>query len=192
MPEKPDITVLLNDLTGGNRTIVDALLPEVYDELRRIAARQLMGERHDHTLNTTALVHEAYLKLVRQDKSDWKNRAHFFGIAALAMRRILINYANQRLAEKRGGGVASVTFDDSLAPREARAEELIALDEALSRLEKLSERQAKVVTMRYFGGLKQAEIAEALGVSEPTVRRDWQFAKAWLTRELADDQPPES
>ena len=189
MPEKPDITVLLNDLTGGNRTIVDALLPEVYDELRRIAARQLMGERRDHTLNTTALVHEAYLKLVRQDKSDWKNRAHFFGIAALAMRRILINYANQRLAEKRGGGVASVTFDDSLAPREARAEELIALDEALSRLEKLSERQAKVVTMRYFGGLKQAEIAEALGVSEPTVRRDWQFAKAWLTRELADDQP---
>lgn len=188
-----DITQLLNDLAGGNRTVVDAVLPAVYEELRQIASRQLRGERKDHTLNTTALVHEAYLKLVRQDEADWQNRAHFFGIAALAMRRILINYANQRLAEKRGGGIAAITFEDALVPREARAEELIALDEALKRLEQHNERQAKVVTMRYFGGLKQSEIAEALGVSEPTVRRDWQFARAWLSRELspggADPEP---
>lgn len=186
-----DITVLLNDLAGGNRTVVDALLPEVYDELRRIASRQLAGERNNHTLNTTALVHEAYLKLVRQDRSTWQNRAHFFGVASMAMRRILINYAKKRLTEKRGSGMAAVTFEESVLAGEARAEELVALDEALTRLEAISERQAQVVTMRYFGGLKQAEIAEALGVSEPTVRRDWRFAKAWLTRELGpgSDQP---
>lgn len=184
MPASPDITSLLQDLTGGNRTVVDALLPSVYDELHRLARAQLYGERDDHTLNTTALVHEAYLKLIQQEHADWKNRAHFYGIAALAMRRILINYANQRLAEKRGGGATVVAFEDSLVPREARAEELIALDEALQRLSQQNERQASVVTMRYFGGLNQDEIAEALGVSAPTVRRDWRFAKAWLTREL--------
>ena len=182
-----DITVLLNDLAGGNRSVVDALLPEVYDELRRIASRQLAGERNNHTLNTTALVHEAYLKLVRQDRSTWQNRAHFFGVASMAMRRILINYAKKRLTEKRGSGMAAVTFEESVLAGETRAEELVALDEALTRLEAISERQAQVVTMRYFGGLKHAEIAEALGVSEPTVRRDWSFAKAWLTRELGPD-----
>jgi RNA polymerase sigma factor (TIGR02999 family) len=184
MTASPDITALLQDLAGGNRTVVDALLPTVYDELHRLARGQLYGERDDHTLNTTALVHEAYLKLIQQDHADWKNRAHFYGIAALAMRRILINYANQRLAEKRGGGVTVVAFDEALVPREARAEELVALDEALLRLELLNARQASVVTLRYFGGLSQDEIAEALGISAPTVRRDWRFAKAWLSREM--------
>jgi RNA polymerase sigma factor (TIGR02999 family) len=177
-------TALLDDLTGGNRTVVDAVLPQVYDELRDLARRKLRGERPDHTLNTTALVHEAYEKLVQQDRMTWQNRAHFMGVAALSMRRILINYAHKRNAQKRGGGEPVATFEDGMAPRAVHAEELIDLDDALKRLEQLNERQAKVVTYRFFGGLTQKEIAEVLGVSEPTVRRDWRLARAWLSREL--------
>jgi RNA polymerase sigma factor (TIGR02999 family) len=180
-----DITQLLVELGRGDDAVVDALMPRVYDEMRVLARRQLRGERPDHTLNATALVHECYLKLVRQEEVDWKNRAHFFGIASLAMRRILINYANKRLAEKRGGGAAVVTFEEGFMGGEAQAEELLALDEALTRLEAMNERQSKVVTMRFFGGLTQKEIAEVLGVSVPTVRRDWRIARAWLGRELA-------
>jgi RNA polymerase sigma factor (TIGR02999 family) len=163
----------------------------VYDELRDLAHRKLRGERADHTLNTTALVHEAYEKLVQQDQMTWQNRAHFMGIAALSMRRILINYAHKRNAQKRGGGEPVATFEDGMAPRDVHAEDLIDLDGALKRLEQLNERQSKVVTYRFFGGLTQKEIAEVLGVSEPTVRRDWRLARAWLSRELqqgaADD-----
>lgn len=184
MGHPQEITRLLDDLTGGNRTVVDALMPHVFNELRVIARRQLQGERVGHTLNTTALVNEAYLKLIEQDKASWQNRAHFFGIASLAMRRILINYAHKRRAQKRGGGEAIATFNEDLFVRESRAEELIALDEALSRLELLSERQSMVVTYRFFGGLTQEEIAEVLDVSVPTVRRDWRLARAWLSREL--------
>jgi RNA polymerase sigma factor (TIGR02999 family) len=178
------ITELLGELTGGNRTVVDSLLPLVYDELHEMAGRQLRRERPDHTLNATALVHEAYLKLVDQKKVNWQNRAHFFGIASLAMRRILINYAQMHVAEKRGGNNIFVTFDEAVSPRESKAEELLVLDEALKRLEQLNERQAKVVEYRFFGGLTQEEIAEVLNVSVPTVRRDWRLARAWLSREL--------
>jgi len=183
-----DVTQLLHKLSAGNRTVVNALLPRVYDELHSLAKRQLYGERPNHTLNATALVHEAYLNLVQQRDANWQNRSHFMGIAALAMRRILVNYAKARLAEKRGGGMALATFNDEIAVREARAEELVALDEALSRLEELDERQSQVVTLRYFGGLSQEEIANALGISVPTVGRDWRFAKAWLAKELGDSK----
>lgn len=178
-------TALLDDLTGGNRTVVGAVLPQVYEELRDLAHRKLRGERANHTLNTTALVHEAYEKLVQQDRMTWQNRAHFMGVAALSMRRILINYAHKRNAQKRGGGEPVATFEDGMAPRDVHAEELIDLDDALKQLEELNERQAKVVTYRFFGGLTQKEIAEVLGVSEPTVRRDWRLARAWLSREMS-------
>jgi RNA polymerase sigma factor (TIGR02999 family) len=179
-----DITVLLRELADGNRSVVDALIPLIYNELRRIAERQMAHERPDHTLNATALVHEAYLKLVDQREVDWQNRAHFFAIAARAMRRILINHAQHRLTEKRGGGAGFVTFDDELMGTDARAEELVALDDALSRLKELDARQSEVVEYRFFGGLSHEEIAEVLGVSVPTVQRDWRMARAWLGREL--------
>lgn len=179
-----DITQLLAELTGGNQAVVNALLPLIYDELHGMAENQLRRERKDHTLNATALVHEAYLKLVDQSRVSWQNRAHFLGVASQAMRRILINYAQQRRALKRGGEMVATTFDDDLIPREARADQLIDLDEALTRLKALSERQATVVECRFFGGLTHEEIAEVLGVSVPTVRRDWRLARAWLSREL--------
>jgi RNA polymerase sigma factor (TIGR02999 family) len=182
--EQPDITALLKDLEGGDISAVDVLLPRLYDELRILAHSQLRRERAGHTLATTALVHEAYLKLVQQDSVDWKNRAHFLSVAALAMRRILINYANSRLAEKRGGGAPIVTLEEGDVARPVRAEELVALDEALERLADIDGRQASVVTYRFFGGLTQQEIAEVLGVSVPTVRRDWRIARAWLSREV--------
>jgi RNA polymerase sigma factor (TIGR02999 family) len=180
-----DVTQLLAELTGGNQAVVNALLPLIYDELHRMAENQLRRERKDHTLNTTALVHEAYLKLVDQSRVNWQNRAHFLGVASQAMRRILINYAEQRRAQKRGGDMVATTFNDDLIPREARADQLIDLDEALTRLKALSERQATVVECRFFGGLTHEEVAEVLGVSVPTVRRDWRLARAWLSNELA-------
>lgn len=184
MPAKDEITRLLGELAGGNKTVVDSLLPLVYDHLKRIAGARLRAERPDHTLSATALVHEAYLKLVRQDRVDWKNRAHFLGIAARAMRRILIHHAEAWKAQKRGGGERPVTLDEANEPRVVRADELIALDAAMDRLRLLSERQSRVVELRFFGGLTHEEIAEALGVSVPTVRRDWRLARAWLGREL--------
>ena len=182
-----EITQLLDQLAGGNKAVVDELLPRVYEQLKVLASNQLRGERSDHTLNTTALVHEAYVKLVGQSDIAWQGRSHFYGIAALAMRRILINYANQRLAQKRGGDQHIATFIDELMIADAgRAEHLIQLDEALTRLEKINKRASEVVTMRYFAGLTQVEIADAMGISEITVRRDWRFAKAWLARELGE------
>ncbi len=189
MPLEHEITQLLADLTDGNRGVVDALMPRVYDELQQIARRQLLGERAGHTLNTQALVHEAYVKLIGLEQISWQNRAHFFGLAAISMRRILINYAHKRKAEKRGGGQVLATFNEEHMIREARTDELLALDEALARLEALNERQAQVVTYRFFGGLKHEEIAEVLNVSVPTVRRDWRLARAWLRRELKEDAP---
>lgn len=183
----PDVTELLADLRAGDSEAVDAILPHVYGELQDLARRQLRGERDGHTLDTAALVHEAYLKLVRQDRVDWQSRAHFLGVASLAMRRILVNYAKKRRAEKRGGGEIAATYHDGEVGREARTDELLALDEALDGLAARSERQARVVEMWFFGGLTHAEIAEALGVSEPTVRRDWRVARAWLSHVLGDD-----
>lgn len=179
-----DISRLLAELTGGNQDVVNALLPLIYDELHGMAENQLRRERKDHTLNATALVHEAYLKLVDQSRVSWQNRAHFLGVASQAMRRILINYAEQRRARKRGGDLVATTFDDDLVPRETRADQLLDLDEALTRLKALSERQAAVVEYRFFGGLTHEEIAEVVGVSVPTVRRDWRLARAWLSQEL--------
>lgn len=184
MPADKDITQLLHQLSDGNANAVDALMPLVYEELHAMADRQMRRERANHTINSTALVHEAYLKLVDQNRVNWQNRAHFFAIAAQAMRRILINYAQSRLAQKRGGGQVLATFNEEEVIRESRAGEIVALDEALTRLAELNERQSRIVEFRFFAGLTQEEIAEVLGVSVPTVRRDWRLARAWLAREL--------
>ncbi len=182
------ITQLLGELTGGNRAVLDQLMPLVYDGLHDIAKRQLYKERSGHTLSSTALVHEAYLKMVDQNRITWQNRAHFFALASQAMRRILINYANHRKAQKRGGNQPIVTFHDDNVAKETRADELLAMDEALQRLARLNERQSKVVEYRFFGGLTQEEIAEVLGVSVQTVRLDWRLARAWLGKEMKSDE----
>jgi len=179
------VTQLLHQLSGGNRQAVDELTPLVYNELKRIAGGQLRSERPGHTLQATALVHEAYLKLVDQRDTSWQNRAHFFGVAAQVMRRILLDYAKGRRREKRGGGIAAATLDEALVVGDDRTSDLIEIDEVLTRLEKLDERQAKVVELRFFGGLSVEETAEAMGISEPTVKREWAMARAWLHRELA-------
>jgi RNA polymerase sigma factor (TIGR02999 family) len=181
---KNQVTQLLFDLSHGNRKAVDMLMPLVYKEMHQLAHMHLRGERKNHTLNATALVHEAYMKLVDQDKITWQNRAHFFGIASQAMRRILINYANARIAQKRGGNQVLATFVDDKMKRESKPEELIALDEALKKLELLNERQSKIIEHWFFVGLNHEEIAEVLEVSVPTIRRDFRLAKAWLSREL--------
>ena len=186
-----DVTALLADLRAGDANAVDAVLPHVYGELQDLARRQLRGERDGHTLDTAALVHEAYLKLVDQSRVDWQSRAHFLGVASLAMRRILINYAKRRRAEKRGGGAVLATFEEGAVGRVARTDELLALDEAMDRLAERSERQARVVEMWFFGGLTHVEIAEVLGISEPTVRRDWRMARAWLSQTLRAAPPAE-
>lgn len=179
-----DVTSLLSELSGGNREVVDALMPLVYDEMQRIASRQMRKERSNHTLDTSALVHEAYISLVKSDSVDWQDRVHFLATAAIAMRRILVDYARRRSAEKRGGGFAKATFHEENVVREARADELLELDEALKRLEAIDERQARVVTYKFFAGLKHEEIAEVLGMSESSVRRDWRLARTWLSREV--------
>lgn len=177
------ITVLLGRLERGDRSALDLLLPLVYEHLKNVAHGQLRGERAGHTLNTTALVHEAYLKLVGQ-KTTWQSRAHFVGVAAQAMRRILVDYARARLAEKRGAGAERVTLSDELHGELVRPEELVALDEALVRLKALDARQAAVVEFHFFGGLTHQEIAMLLDVSEPTVGRDWRAARAWLGAQM--------
>jgi RNA polymerase sigma factor (TIGR02999 family) len=167
---------------------LEQLLPLVYDELRGIAHRQLRGERPDHTLGTTGLVHEAYLRLVDQRRIDWHDRTRFFALAARVMRRVLVDYARRRGAQKRQGG-AAVTLDDALATADGQAELIIAVDEALSRLAGLDPRQARVVEMRFFGGLTEDEAAELLGISARTVRNDWVKARGWLYRELREEPP---
>lgn len=185
MTARPDITGLLRELSQGRPDVLDRLMPIVYDELRRIAHGQLRSERPGHTLNTTALVHEAYLKLVNINQVDWRDRAHFFAMAARLMRRILIDYARGKRREKRGGDAVHVELADAFdlsAP--VPAEELIALEDALARLEAQSERQCRVVECRCFAGLTLEDTAETLGISVATVKRDWDFARAWLNREL--------
>ena len=184
-----EITALLSDLNADDDSPVDAVIPLIYRDLHERAHRFLRQERASHTLNTTALVHEAYLKLVGQKNVEWQNRAHFYGVASIVMRRILINYAKHKQAAKRGGGVAPETFLEDFVIREERSDVLLALDEALNRLAGLNERQGKIVELRYFGGMTHDEIAEVLSVSTPTVRRDWRIARAWLNRELSTDSP---
>lgn len=179
-----DTTKLILAAQQGDKAALDALMPIIYNQLKQLAKAQLQKERASHTLGATALVHESYLILIGQQQISWESRAHFFAIAAQAMRRILIDYARRRLAKKRGGGDPFITFDDSLMGGEQRAEDLILLDSALVRLRELSERQSLIVEYRFFGGLTHEEIAEVMQVSVPTVRRDWRLAKAWLAREL--------
>jgi RNA polymerase sigma factor (TIGR02999 family) len=182
----PNITQLLQDWSKGNPTALDKLLPLVYDELHRQASRYLSKERPGHTLQPTALIHEAYLKLIGQREVEWQNRNHFFAIAATAMRRILVDYARERHREKRGGSAENLVIDEALQiSANEKSVDLIALDEALNRLAKLSTRQARVVELRYFSGLSNDETAEILGVSKGTVRNDWNIARAWLRQEIA-------
>jgi RNA polymerase sigma-70 factor, ECF subfamily len=179
-----DVTILLAELTKGNKRAASQLIPLVYDELRRLAGRYMRRERSDHTLQATALVHEAYLKLVEQRSVDWQGRAHFFGIAAQIMRRILIDYARSHLRDKRGGGQEAVPFDEALVISSEQSHELLKLDESLDRLAAIDPRQSKIVELRFFGGLTVEETAEVLGISPKTVKRDWSVAKAWLHGDL--------
>jgi RNA polymerase sigma-70 factor, ECF subfamily len=175
-----DVTRLLIQLTDGNRTVLDDLLPLVYGELRSLAANYLRRERSAHTLQPTALVHEAYLRLIDQSQVRWQNRAHFFGVAAQMMRRILVDHARGHNAEKRGGEVHKLSLDENVDVTDERATDLIALDDALTALAALDEQKSRIVELRFFGGLSVEETAEVLGVSAPTVKRQWRMAKAWL------------
>jgi RNA polymerase sigma factor (TIGR02999 family) len=179
-----DVTRILRAWRDGDATAPDRLMPLVYAELRRLARDYLRRERPGHTLQPTALVHEAYLRLVRQSDVDWQSRAHFFGIAARMMRRILIDHARAHLADKRGGGPRPLSLDETIHTPADRAAELVALDDALERLAELDPRKGRVVELRFFGGLTAAEAAAFLEVSEKTVKRDWQIARLWLHREL--------
>lgn len=178
------VTELLVRWTDGDEGALVELLPRVYDELRRIAHRYMRNENRSHTLETGALVNEAYLKLVNQNRVNWQNRRHFFAIAATTMRRILINYAEARNAERRGGDAVRVPLDDILAYFEEKKVDLITLNKALSELERLDPRQASIVELRFFAGLTIAETAEMLDISAATVKREWETAKAFLYRAL--------
>jgi RNA polymerase sigma-70 factor, ECF subfamily len=178
------VTRLLQEWRDGDRAALKKLMPLVYDELRRLAHRYMRRERPGHTLETTAVVNEAYLRLVNQQDVDWRSRAHFFAVSAEAMRHILVDYARQKHANKRGGETQKVALDEAAVASPGRAAQLIALDEALQGLAGLHPRRCRVVELRYFGGMNNREVAEVLGVSEVTVERDWRFARAWLYREL--------
>lgn len=189
MENTHDVTQLLLKWSQGDKAAMEELLPMVYRELQKIAHRYLNKERGEHTLQTTALVHEAYLKLVDQTRVQWQNRAQFFGIAAQAMRRILVDNARQRLADKRGAGAEKISIDDKeIDISDEKASNLVELDFALKKLAELDPNKARLVELRYFGGLSLEETAEVLGVSRPTVIRQWRLAKAWLYKEIAGEQ----
>jgi len=179
------VTGLLRELRDGRREAFDEVLPLVYDELKAIAARHMRRERHGHTLGATAVVNEAYFKLVDQTRIDWQGRSHFLAIASSAMRRLLVDHARAKLREKRGGIKHQVDLEEALVIEDPDVDAIVAVHEALERLSALDERQAHVVEMRYFGGLDVGETASLLGVSRRTVELEWTHAKAWLRRELA-------
>jgi RNA polymerase sigma-70 factor (ECF subfamily) len=181
---QPDITQLLRRVSATGGEGLDELLDVVYAELRRQAARYLRRERKNHTLQPTALVNEAFMKLVDQRNVQWQNRAHFFGVAAQAMRRIVIDHARARQRVKRGGVQQAVTLDEAMIAAESRSIDVLALDEALNRLAALDERQAKIVELRYFAGLSVEETADVTGLSPATIKREWAMARAWLHAEL--------
>jgi RNA polymerase sigma factor (TIGR02999 family) len=181
----PQLTNLLLEWRGGDAAALEKLMPLVYGELRRIAEHYLRRERADHTLQPTALIHEAYLRMAQSGMPDWQNRAHFFGVSSRIMRQVLVDWARRNYAGKRGGDAAKVNLDDAIVVSHERGSELLALDDALTALAQFDERGCRAVEMKYFGGLKLEEIAEALGVSVPTVTRDLRAAEAWLRRELA-------
>lgn len=181
-----DVTQLLHDWSDGKREALDELLPLVYDELRRLAHNYLRRERSEHTLQTTALVHEAYLKLIDQRSVDWKNRAQFFALSAQAMRRILLDNARKHIAAERGKG-EKISLDDAADVSIEVDENLIALDVALQELEAIDEKQSKIIELRYFGGLTIEEAAEVLKISPATLKREWTFARAWLYQRLKNE-----
>ena len=191
-PAPHEVTQLLIDWSNGRQDAVEPLFPLVYEELRRLAHRYMRRERPGHTLQTTAVVHEAYLRLIDQNHVQWQNRAHFFAIAARLMRRILITHAQSHAYAKRGGGALKVSLDEVAVLSPARAGELIALDDALKSLAVIDVRRSQVVELRFFGGLSNEEIAEVLKISPNTVMRDWKVAKAWLYREMSKEQDDES
>lgn len=184
-PASPEVSQLLRAWSSGERAAFDKLLPLVYEELRQMARRQMRRQRAGHTLQTTALIHEAYLRLVGLSDVRWQNRAHFFGVAARAMRHILVDHARTRQAAKRGGVARHVALDETAVVSMERASELVALDDALQSLVALDRRRSQVVELKYFGGLTVEEIAEVLQVSPETVARDWRLARTWLLREIS-------
>lgn len=184
------VTGLLRELRGGRREAFDEVLPLVYDELKAIAARHMRRERDGHTLGATAVVNEAYFKLVDQSRIDWQGKTHFLAIASSAMRRLLVDHARARLRDKRGGVRHQVDLEEALAVDDPDVDAIVAVHEALERLAALDARQSRIVELRYFGGLSVDETAELLGVSRRTVELEWTHAKAWLRRELASADPP--
>jgi RNA polymerase sigma factor (TIGR02999 family) len=188
-PVTPEaVTQLLIRWSQGDRAALDQLTPLVYDELRRVARNYMRREPTDHTLQTTALVNEAYIRLIDQDRVHWQNRAHFFGIAAQLMRRILVDHARKRHNLKRGGDVRRIPLEEAFVVADEQAADLVALDDALQRLQWLDERKGRVVELRFFGGLNIEEAAEVLSVSPATIQREWAMAKAWLYREITERQ----
>lgn len=181
---EPDVSVLLSELASGDQGAAEKLVPLMYEELKRLARHHMRRERPDHTLQTTALVHEAYLKLVRQQGVSWQGRSHFLGVASQLMRRILIDHARAQLRAKRGAGKALLPLTEELAFSPEQSEDLLRLDKALKRLSMIDPRQGRIVELRFFGGLSVDETSEFLGVSPKTVKRDWAVAKAWLHAEL--------
>lgn len=184
-PQKKEVTKLLEAWSEGKSEAIDELMPLVYQELRRMAKLYMNSQPSGHTLQTTALIHEAYLKLADQKDKRWQNRVHFFAVAAQAMRHILVDHARSHQTQKRGGETQLISLEDAAIISNSRANELVALDEALQNLSVLDERKGRVVELRYFGGLSVEETAEVLKVSPQTVMRDWRFAKTWLLRELS-------
>ncbi len=183
LPNQSEVTVLLDELNAGSETAPDKLLSLVYDDLRRLAHAYFANEKQEHTLQATALVHEAYIRLVNWENVSWQNRAHFFAVAADVMRKILIDHARRKNAQKRDSG-QKILLDDAISFSNNAELDLVKLDEALQALEKLDQRQAKIVELRFFGGLSIEETAYVLKISETTVKREWTFAKAWFQREL--------
>jgi RNA polymerase sigma factor (TIGR02999 family) len=183
------ITALLQQLSEGNREVEADLIPQIYPELRQLAARYMRRERRNHTLQPTALVHEAYERLVQQPQIPWQSRAHFYATASQLMRHILVDHARTRQAAKRGGVQHQVTLDDAILPTADPSVDILALHEALERLAKFDARQSRIVELHFFGGLTFEEIALVLDVSDRTVKRDWSMARAWLKGELSSKQP---
>ena len=179
-----NVTQLLIELSDGNRASVDLLLPLIYDELRRLADNYMRRERPCHTLQATALTHEAYLRLIDQSRVTWRNRAHFFGVAAQIMRRLLVDYARKRNAEKRGADFQRLTLDENVEMAVERGREIVALSSALETLAAIDEQKARIVELRYFGGLTVEETAEVMNVTPITVKRHWRMARAWLQSQL--------
>lgn len=190
LDQPSDVTLILRDVSAGAEGAMDRLLPLVYDELRRLAQSKMRLEREGHTLQATAIVHEAYVRLIDQRRTEWQDRGHFFAIAAQAIRRILVDHARHRGRAKRGGGMARITLDDAIRVEvDQPGLELLALDRALDQLAQESPEKAKVVELRYFAGLSSKETAEHLGVTERTVHRYWTYAQAWLYRRMAGAEP---